>query len=152
MGSLLQNQGGSSNTKNEANLVQNKHPFDGHFAYNVMSSMGSQEWIIDSGASSHICCSPELLHTTYKLDKPTVIYLPDGSSRSVAYVGMAKINKNLMLTGVLYVPGFTSNLISVSQLIKTTDLKCVFHPTHCLFQTAKTDEIVGIGKMKDHLY
>lgn len=109
MGNLLQHHtAGSSNSKNDANLVheqpQKQHPFDGHFAFTPMPSMEIKECIIDSGVSSHICCTPDLLHTTYKLDTPTVINLPDGSSRAVAYVGNARINKDMILTDVLYVP------------------------------------------------
>lgn len=114
--------------------------------------MKSKQWIIDSGASSHICCNPELLHTSYKLDKPTVVFLPDGSSKSVSYAGIVKINKDILLVDVLYVPGFTNNLLTVAHLVRTIDLKCIFYPTHCLFQKEKTNEMVGIGKMKGNLY
>lgn len=73
--------------------MEKSHPFDGHFAFIAMPSMESKEWIIDSGASSHICYNPEILHTTYKLDGPTAIFLPDGSSRTVAFAGKARISK-----------------------------------------------------------
>lgn len=127
-------------------IPQKQHPFDGHFAFNVMSSMGNNEWISDSGASSHICCSPKLLHTTYKPDKPTVIYLPDGSSKNVAYAGKAKINKDMLLMDVLYVLGFTSNLISVSQLIKSLILSVCFILHTAYFRKQKLRRLLELER------
>lgn len=142
MRSYMQQHAGPSTSKNDANLVHDKphkpHPFDGHYAFAAMPIMEPMEWIIDSGASFHICCVPGLLHTTYKLDNPTSIFLPDGSSREVAYAGKAIINKDLVLHDVLYVPGFTNNLISISQLVRSMKLNCVFLPTHCFFRRSTT--------------
>lgn len=96
-----------SGQKNAANMIQynlkRNKPFDGHFAFNVLPNMKKTTWIIDSWASSHICCNPDLLHTTYKLDSPIVIYLPDGTSKSVAYAGMARVSKEITLINVLIV-------------------------------------------------
>lgn len=142
--------------RRDANFVHEQggksHPFKGHYAFANVPSMESKEWIIDYGASSHICCNPELLHTTYKLDKPTVIYLPDGSCRSVAFAGTARVSKDISLVDVLYVTCFTHNLLSVAQLVHIVGLKCIFYPTHCIFQKEQTNELVGVGKMKGNLY
>lgn len=157
MGQFFQQQSnGTSSNESDANLVhetaRKSQPFDGHFAFSVLPSMLETEWIIDSRASSHICSNPELLYTTHQLEKPTVIYLPDGSSKSVAYAGKVRLTKDIVLNNVLYVREFTHNLLSVSQPVKTTDARCVFHPTHCVFQKSNTDQVIGIGRLKGSLY
>lgn len=79
-----QQSAGGNNNKSDDNLVHESgkkpHHFNGHYAFSVLPSMLETEWVIDSGASSHICPNPELLYTTYQMDKLTMIYLPDGSS------------------------------------------------------------------------
>lgn len=145
-----------SNVKTDTNLVQGgnskQHMFDGHYAFSVMPNMDNTEWIIDSGASSHICSNPKLMCTTYQLVRPTIIYLPDGTYKAVAYAGKMKLTKDIFLVDVLFVPGFTHNLLSVAQLIQELDVKCTFYPTHCIFQKQETDQLMGVGKMKNNLY
>lgn len=156
VGNIFAHNASGSNTKTDANLVQggkNKpHVFDGHYEFSAMTSMDSTVWIIDSGASSHICSNPKLMCTTYQIDKLTMIYLPDGTSKAVAYAGKVKVTKDILLANVLFVSGFTHNLLSVAQLIQEMDVKCFFYPTHCVFQKQQTDQLMGVGKMKNNLY
>lgn len=58
-------------------------------------------WIVDSGASSHVCSNTDLLQSTYQLDKPVRIHLPDGSSKRVIHGGTTRLNKDIELTEVL---------------------------------------------------
>lgn len=66
-------------------------PFDGYYAFSILNNMDKIAWAIDSSASVHICCTPELLYTTYKLEKPVDVRLPDGSSKRVACEGKVKL-------------------------------------------------------------
>lgn len=104
MENILHQQSAMSGQKNDVNMIQEgskkQTSFDGHSNFNVLPSMEKTEWIVDSRASSHICCNLELLHTTYKLDSPTMIFLPDGTSRLVAFAGNARVNKEIMLKDV----------------------------------------------------
>lgn len=137
MGQFLHQQPTFSPNKTDANMIQDSlkrsNPFEGHFAFSILLSMDETEWIVDSGASTHICANPKLLYTTYKLDAPTTIILPDGTLRTVAFAGKARVNKDIVLEEVLYVPGFTHNLISVAKLIEHLHIKCTFFSTHCVF-------------------
>lgn len=130
------------------------HPFDGHYAFTTMPSMESKEWTIDYSASSHICCNPKLLNTTYKIGKFSMIFRSDGSSRDVVFAGKARIGKDTLLVDVLYyyVPSFTHNLLAMAQLIQTVGLECIFYPTHCKFQKEQTYELVGVGMMRGNRY
>lgn len=142
--------------KNDVNMVYkgkvDEEFFDGHYAFSIIPSMERDRWIVDSGASIHICVNPELLTSITQLDVPIKIHLPNGDSRIVSYAGTAQINKNLFLHDVLFVPEFTHNLVSVARLIKEAGVQCLFYTTHCVFQKEKTGAVLGIGKMKGNLY
>lgn len=125
MENLRHQQSGSSSTKTDVNMVHNSKK---SHAFSAMPTVESTGYIIDSRANSHVCCN------LYKLDKSIVIYLPDGTSTSVAFAGKAILTKENFLLDVLYVSWFTHNLLSVVQLIQNMGLKCVFYPTHCIFQ------------------
>lgn len=99
---------------------------DGHYAFSIIPSMEMTAWIIDSGASTHVCCDKEMLHTTFRLDKPVVVNLPDGSTKEVKIAGKVRLTRAIMLSDVLYVPSFTNNLLSVAQLIQENDIRCIF--------------------------
>lgn len=126
--------------------------FDGYYAFSVLPSMEHNVWIIDSGASTHVCYNPDLLTNIYQLEKPTKIYLPDGTSRLVNFGGVARLNKDITFTGVLFVPEFTHNLISIAQLIQEAGVRCLFYKTHCVFQKKGTDAVLRMGKMRENLY
>lgn len=89
--------------------------------------------IIDSGASAHVCCNKELLHTSYKFDRVVTVNLPNGSSKQVATVGKVKLNSHIVLSDVQIVPGFTHNLLSMAQLIHDNGVRRVCYQTHCDF-------------------
>lgn len=96
----------------------NKHLFlKGIMPFSILSSMERTTWIMDSGVSTHFCSTPELFSYIYKLKKPVEVHLPDGSSNRVLSAGNMKLNKDIILVDVLYIPGFTHNLLSVAQLI-----------------------------------
>ena len=75
-------------------------------------------WILDSGATNHICHS---LHyfTSYKMINPINVHLPNGSQLTCSYFGTIHFNNLLYLHNVLYIPEFSFNLISVTKLTKS---------------------------------
>ncbi|XP_052186088.1 uncharacterized protein LOC127797323 isoform X1 [Diospyros lotus] len=72
-------------------------------------------WIIDSGATNHICCN----WSSFQYMRPvqnSFVTLPNHSHISVNFIGTVRINAHLVLENVLYMPHFKFNLISVSAL------------------------------------
>ncbi|KAL0284816.1 UNVERIFIED_CONTAM: hypothetical protein Sangu_2806900 [Sesamum angustifolium] len=63
-------------------------------------------WIIDSGATNHVCADRHAFHTLQSLYCPSSINLPDGSKRLVTKVGDIRIASNVQLKHVLFVPKF----------------------------------------------
>ncbi|XP_020555103.1 uncharacterized protein LOC110013287 [Sesamum indicum] len=76
---------------NHANFAQ----FEEEFAGNVAkpSCIDLSTWIIDTGATNHVCASIALFHSFAKPANPHFIYLPDGSRNQVQYVGMCSSMK-----------------------------------------------------------
>lgn len=72
-------------------------------------------WIVDSGASDHMCRNKSLFHDFRNLRKPVGVGLPDGSMKLVRNVGNVRISDKLLLYDVLYIPDFKHNLLSVSK-------------------------------------
>ena len=82
----------------------------------------------------------------------TFVYLPNGEKALVTHIGTVHISDNLRLYGVLCVPSFTFNLISVSQLIKSFFCCLVFLGSFCFIQDLANWNMIGLGKASKGLY
>lgn len=71
------------------------------------------------------------------------VTLPDGTSVSATHCAQAKTNYGISLRNVLVVPSFTYNLVSVSKLLKDSDLKVIFKDGRCDIMNLETNEVVG---------
>ena len=84
-------------------------------------SMGS--WIVDSGATSHMCGSKTPFVELCNPNQPMEVTLGDGNVLNVAGQGVVSLKMKLSdgsvrrckLLDVLYVPGLAYNLLSVSK-------------------------------------
>ena len=84
----------------------------------------AQDWILDSGATCHICNSKELFTDFQVLSKPQKVTL--GDEHSLEAVGMGRVEVRLklphgesrigQLSDVLYVPSLAFNLLSMSKI------------------------------------
>ncbi len=86
--------------------------------FGIKFSTNKNVWILDSGASSHLCCNGELFN---KLEKSTQsILLASGESVNAQGVGdvfLQSGNTEITLRNVLFVPDLHSNILSVSKII-----------------------------------
>ena len=77
-------------------------------------------WIIDSGATNHVCSSLQMLSCSRELaDRDVTMRVGSGEIVSAKAVGVARLNfrnKFLVLNNVFFIPSFRRNLISVSML------------------------------------
>ncbi|KAL9233052.1 hypothetical protein vseg_008093 [Gypsophila vaccaria] len=101
-------------------------------------------WIVDTGASTHICCDTTLFDS-YRSISPIHVGLPNGT-RTV------RINECLVLTNVLFVPNFNYNLLSVSQLLSAQRISIQFTNTECVIQDLASMMRIGVGRLLDGLY
>ncbi|WOG86569.1 hypothetical protein DCAR_0205784 [Daucus carota subsp. sativus] len=118
----------------------------------IVKPYDKNTWIIDSGASNHMCGNKNIFHNLRSLDLPVRVGLPDGSVKIVDKMGDIKLSRRLTLYDVLYIDEFNHNLLSVSKLIKTSKINVMFDTKICILQDPSTKEIVGRGKEENGLY
>lgn len=119
------------------------------FAGNTFKSASQNDefpkWIIDTGATNHICAVRNLFIALKPLDKKFLIHLPDRNTKTVQYFGNIQLHKTLSLKGVLYIPSFKHNLL-------INGLKLTISPTSCTSQDLKTNKTIAVGREVNQLY
>ncbi|XP_061337323.1 uncharacterized protein LOC133284338 [Gastrolobium bilobum] len=97
-----------------ANFAQVQHAQVQHgSAFNVNSGKVLTQWILDTGATDHICSMSSLFSHFNKIIDPIAITLPNNQKVIAKYSGTVVLSEFLQLDNVLYVPEFQVNLISV---------------------------------------
>ena len=89
-------------------------------------SQPAHDWIVDSGATCHICNSKELFEDFHPLSEPQKVALGDGHTLEAVGTGAVEVKLELpgggsrigRLNEVLYVPTLAYNLLSVSKAIE----------------------------------
>ena len=122
------------------------------FSVGLLSMLNSRiYWIVDSGASKHICTNRSLFLNLKPLQNSTVT-LPNNAVVPVKHIGDVRLKQDLLLTDVLYVPDFKFNLLSISAL--TTDLPVVslFHNTGFVLLDTRNSKMIGKGSRINDLY
>lgn len=111
----------------------------------------STKWLVDSGASRHICFDASEFTSIRPIQRSTVI-LPNHTSIPVHFSGEVKLNNHLTLHDVLYVPQFQYNLLSVSALSNMSQLILTFFPNHFIIQDLHHKKTIGRGNKFGDLY
>lgn len=113
---------------------QQPQQFDNHVAnfagtFSVQSSHIScftdtygTGWIIDSGATDHMCLNKFLFNFLNSTSQIISISLPNDQFIDISSMGTVHRSNGIILTDILYVPSFKYNLISISKL--TQQLQC----------------------------
>lgn len=76
----------------------------------------ASSWIIDTGATDHMCSHKHLMSNLRSLNYPVHISIPNGNFLKVTHIGSVVLSPTLTLQNVLFVPNFHYNLLSVSKL------------------------------------
>jgi hypothetical protein len=108
-------------------------------------------WILDSGASDHICGSLYWFDS-YNQITPIAIKLPTGHVSFATISGTIKFSNTLTLHNVLYVSNFTLNLISVSKMCKTLGCTISFNGSTCMIQEKESLKTIGSAEQVEDLY
>ncbi|KAF7131949.1 hypothetical protein RHSIM_Rhsim09G0112600 [Rhododendron simsii] len=109
-------------------------------------------WIIDTGATNHMCSSLTLFTTYKSCPTQSFVELPDGSSTQITHIGTIKLSPTLTLENVFHIPSFKYNLLSVSQLARSNNCIAIFSPLSCSFQDLSTRRTIGQGNIHEGLY
>uniref|UniRef100_A0A803PEA8 Retrovirus-related Pol polyprotein from transposon TNT 1-94-like beta-barrel domain-containing protein n=1 Tax=Cannabis sativa TaxID=3483 RepID=A0A803PEA8_CANSA len=92
------------------------------FASNISgNASNSRFWVIDSGATHHICCNLSLFTSLHHNAIALFVSLPNGTRIHVQKSGTINISATLTLHNVLYVPSFQFNLFR-ARLVRSIGL------------------------------
>ncbi|KAL2893354.1 Retrovirus-related Pol polyprotein from transposon RE1 [Bienertia sinuspersici] len=100
----------------------------------LVSSLHSS-WIIDSGATDHICSNLDLFHSYVPyVGNCDTITIANGKRVKIQHIGMVFLDNGIVLKDVLHVCDFKYNLISTNKLCRDLGCSVTFTPTQCLLQ------------------
>ena len=114
-------------------------------------SCSNSQWIIDSGATDHICNNLNSF-SDFKSFTGSII-IPNGKRVHIHHIGTIILNSNITLHNVLHAPDFHFNLLSVTKLC--SDLSSTIYFTHnsCFIQGHSLKEPPTLlGNLADGLY
>ncbi|KAK1435086.1 hypothetical protein QVD17_00846 [Tagetes erecta] len=119
-----------------------------------MTGKGSMksEWIIDSGCTEHITHLPGLLENKIKTPFEAPVVIPNGDAIPVEGRGDYTLPGGVKVHGVLYVPTFKCNLLSVSRLSQDLQSAVTFFPDFCVMHGLRTRKLIGAGRLQGGLY
>ena len=109
-------------------------------------------WIIDTGASDHMCHNKALFTAFFSLTTPIAVTLPNGKKEIVTHSGTVIVTQDLVLHGVFYIPNFKYNLLSVSKLSSQDGSIVFFTPKYCIMQAPLVKKPQVLGELIGGLY
>ncbi|KZV15509.1 hypothetical protein F511_38613 [Dorcoceras hygrometricum] len=107
-------------------------------------------WIIDTGATHHICCS--LHHFVSFKPFNSNVTLPNSLNIPVTHIGSVMLLPEIILQNVLFVPQFKFNLLSISSLTKQILCSVSFSSELCQIQVLNQARTIGTGRRVGDLY
>jgi len=116
---------------------------------NMLSSPST--WILDSGASDHVCPHLHCFTSLYKI-QPISVSFPNGTTLISQYCGSIKFSEQFEINNVLFLPQFRISLIFISQLTKIVDCKLMFSCNSCVLQDLHTQRTIGHVELISNLY
>ncbi|WKA09208.1 hypothetical protein VitviT2T_026876 [Vitis vinifera] len=113
--------------------------------------ISSYSWVLDTGATHHVCCSL-ILFKTSSLSHNSTVSLPNGHSVVVTRVGSVELFDRFIIENLLYVPQFHFNLLSVNALTQYHHCSVHFVFESCFIQDRMQRKMIGMGRCSGNLY
>ncbi|XP_034702900.1 uncharacterized protein LOC117927494 [Vitis riparia] len=115
------------------------------------SSNSSSLWIVDSGATHHVC----FFAASFERGDPifnSAVFLPNGDRVPVLGTGSVRLCNDLTLQNVLFIPQFHCNLLSISALTQQHRYVVSFHHDHYVIEDPTQGRRIGMGRQVGNLY
>lgn len=110
----------------------------------------SDAWIVDSGATSHVCSGLSLF-TEFKAVENLTVTLSNGTT-AIMHKGIVKLTPKMSLHHVLHIPSFKFNLISVSSMLASSLCFAHFFPGYCVIQDHPLGLTIGKCSVFHNMY
>lgn len=141
------NSGGSQSTTSSDHAM-----LAGKFCL-LADNESKSRWLIDSGATDHICSDISYFSSVKRVDYDEFITIPDGSKVKIQHIGAVKLKDNMILENVLHVPSLKFNLLSVHRLCKDLNYQMLFTENGCFLQDPlQKKRQIALGNIEDGLY
>lgn len=112
------------------------------------------EWYVDSGASAHMTSNRSLINNANLTPSLSEIMVADNTKVPVLCSGDVQIttdrNYDITVKNVLCIPKLSTNLLSVSELLKNGN-KVEFEPDYCYIRNVR-NEIVATAHLTNGVY
>ena len=108
-------------------------------------------WILDTGATDHLCHFLDCF-STYSTIDPIPIKIPNQSSVVRKISGTICLSNSLVLHNVFYIPDFAFNILSVSKLTRASPCCFIFLSSFCYIQDLSHWRTIGIVEAFEGLY
>ncbi|KAL5750253.1 hypothetical protein ACOSP7_024856 [Xanthoceras sorbifolium] len=142
----------SSPTSNDQEVAHTSYPTGICFSVSLNTAFSSAHlWIVDSGATRHICSQSAAFVSLQPIQHATVT-LPNQTKIPVHFSGNVRLSHDFVLQYVLFVPQFQIYLISVSALVSDSSLTIQFLTHCCIIQDIHTRRMIGKGDKVEGLY
>lgn len=86
--------------------------------------------MIDSGATHHVTHDKNIF-VTLDTTVESFVNMPTGQHVKISGVGMIRLNKDILLTNVLFILEFRLSLISISSLTSDIGSRVIFDTACC---------------------
>lgn len=137
----------STNLRFENHILTFQH----HFLSSLYSILPHGCWIVDSGATCHVCSDLTLFSEVVPVTGVTVS-LPNGTSVPITHTETVHVSDHLVLHNVLHVESFKFSLLSVNSLLQNHDLSTHVYHDSCFIQDHIWDLTTGRGLLVHGLY
>lgn len=140
--------------RNQCPLLQKTKQTNAFSVAFLNGQYNKSEWYIDSGASAHMTSNENWIENANFMPAMSEITVADSTKLPVMCSGDVKIttdrNYEITVKNVLCIPKLSTNLLSVSELIKNGN-KVVFESNNCYIRNMKND-IVATAYLINGVY
>ncbi|CAN6226664.1 unnamed protein product [Urochloa humidicola] len=115
-------------------------------AMETSGDMKKATWFIDSTAANHIASDPSFITELVPLSNKVV---GAGIGKGMQVYGIGKVNTEaVVLDDVWFVPGLSTNLVSVDQVTTDPDLIITFAGTGCHVKKMSDGSVIGSAHLR----
>lgn len=104
------------------------------YSDSCFSAYNSISWIIDLGASQHMCFNSGSFLDLLPLSALVTINLPNSYRIQVTHTGRIAVSPGFILQNVLFVPSFRYNRLSVHRFCGKFTCSLLFNLERCVMQ------------------
>lgn len=140
--------------RNQCPLLQKNKETNAFSVVFLNGQYSKSEWYVDSGASAHMTSNENWIENANFTPNLTEITVADSTKVPVKCSGDVRIttdrNYDITVKNVLCIPKLSTNLLSVSELIKNGN-KVVFESNNCYIRNRK-NELVATAHLTNGVY